>query len=844
MRRHFLFLFFFFFCESQIVSLFFFLLVLSLLLFPFVHSPSSPPPFYHDPFHPLPPSTRSPIHNTYTPSNSIPSLSPLPLSPTSFTSLSSATHIVVRDTSSPFYYTPQIHQSQLQQQQHRQTHTRHNMPVYSNPDALGADFLRLVNSPVGADVRLIIGEEKVMMHGHALILQTRSTYFARALTTDWKEANQGNIIHKPNIRPAIFLQILSFLYTGRLDLDETTVMDLIRAADELLLDDLLFGCERFALTTLCRDNVLEMVELACRHNLAQLKTECLDFIASNIDYLKRGKGIVKVEVEILKDILSMDQLDLDELEVWKIAVRWAYFQQGLEWETCPLVEFPKGTGCILVQPASDKEEGEGEGEEGNADNSNGSSPYRDQQKQLFGKASTGTGNSNSNINESGSDDEMTDAQVPLGGTTVHLSRHDPQDEDGFRPSSHSVFQRNTHHKVISLPISVHEELARRILPLLSSIRFLRIPSMDFLRLIEGTGLLPMYLCAKVYRHHSVPSMTDPYQPSLRRRMAFSTILSKDHKEILLEWLQAAIHGAQSGNTGSSLYGWQRSRSATANSVTTSTATSPTPARNSIVITNSSSSPPSSSPSSSLTSGVVLGNSPPAYWSRSISNNTASSTSTSTASHRLSSPAATTIASSSANNPPSALGHRSTRSGSSYSTLTHPGSFTAHSTTNANTFQQQPSSPSLTQAQHQLPQPKLTLQYRASRDGFDAHNFHMSCDQRGPTLTVVRADNGTIFGGYNSSSWSSHPSGVYSTSRVNFLFTLKGAGQLTRENCVFGIKGDGNAAAYNKADCGPTFGVGHDLFLASVSPFRFCPLYLVLLFFSCLFVSMKSGGRGE
>ncbi|KAG0379020.1 hypothetical protein BGX24_002002 [Mortierella sp. AD032] len=580
------------------------------------------------------------------------------------------------------------------------------MPVYSNPDALGADFLRLVNSPVGADVRLII---------------------------------------------------------GRLELDETTVMDLIRAADELLLDDLLFGCERFALTTLCRDNVLEMVELACRHNLAQLKTECLDFIASNIDYLKRGKGIVKVEVEILKDILSMDQLDLDELEVWKIAVRWAYFQQGLEWETCPLVEFPKGTGCILVQSASDKEEGEGEGEEGNADNSNGSSPYRDQQKQLFGKVSTGTGNSNSNINESGSDDEMTDAQVPLGGTTVHLSRHDPQDEDGFRPSSHSVFQRNTHHKVISLPISVHEELARRILPLLSSIRFLRIPSMDFLRLIEGTGLLPMYLCAKVYRHHSVPSMTDPYQPSLRRRMAFSTILSKDHKEILLEWLQAAIHGAQSGNTGSSLYGWQRSRSATANSVT-STATSPTPARNSIVITNSSSSPPSSSSFSSLTSGVVLGNSPPAYWSRSISNNSASSTSTSTASHRLSSPAATTVASSSANNPPSALGHRSTRSGSSFSTLTHPGSFAAHSTTNANTFQQQPSSPSFTQAQHQLPQPKLTLQYRASRDGFDAHNFHMSCDQRGPTLTVVRADNGTIFGGYNSSSWSSHPSGVYSTSR--------------------------------------------------------------------------------
>lgn len=663
------------------------------------------------------------------------------------------------------------------------------MPVYSNPDALGADFLRLVNSPVGADVRLIIGEEKVVMHGHALILQTRSEYFARALTTDWKESHQGNIIHKPNILPAIFLQILQFLYTGCIDLSETTVMDLIRAADELCLDDLLFGCERFALTILCRDNVLEMVELASRHRLGHLKTECLDFIAANIEHLKRGRGICQVEDGILKDILAMDQLDLDELEVWKIAVRWAYFQLGLDWETCPLVEFPKGTGCIVVQPVPDPEE-----------DCITDSPYQDQQKQLFtAKGSSGNGSPGSMSSSSLSDDEMTDARVPLGGTTVHLStsRQKDLDEDGFRQSSHSVFQRNdAYHKIVNLPISVHEDLARRILPLLSSIRFLRIPSMDFLRLIEGTGLLPMYLCAKVYRHHSVPSMSDPYQPSLRRRMAFSTILSKDHKEILLEWLQAAIQGAQSGS-GTAGYGWHRSRSTTTNSSTTTTIAATSPRSGTAPISLSSS--PSSSSFNSLASGAITGTSPPAYWSRSINNDAAS-----TASHRLSSPAATSSSTTNTSN----LGHRSTRSGSGYSTLTHSGSFTAHPTN----FSQSPTSPSLVQSQ--LPLPKLTLQYRASRDGFAAHNFHMSCDQRGPTLTVVRADNGTIFGGYNSSSWSSHPSGVYSTSRANFLFTLKGPGQVTRENTVFGVKGDGNAAAYNKADCGPTFGVGHDLYLAS------------------------------
>ncbi|KAG0038886.1 hypothetical protein BGZ82_010471 [Podila clonocystis] len=294
-------------------------------------------------------------------------------------------------------------------------------------------------------------------------------------------------------------------------------MELIKAADELCMEDLLHGCERHALTTICRDNVLDLVHLASQHNLSQLKAECLDFIASNIDHLKKGKPILALDADILKDILSMDQLDLEEIEIWKIAVRWAYYQQGLDWAQCPALDFPRGSGCVLIQTFTEEE----------------------------------TSGYHLGDDDDGDDyDELDDARVPLGGTNIHISGLG-DDEDGFRPPA-----------------------------------------------------------------------------------------------------------------------------------------------------------------------------------------------------------------------------------------------------------------------HQLPLPKLTLQYRATRDGFDAGNFHMACDQRGPTLTVVRADNGAVFGGYNSSSWSSHPSGVYSTSKTNFLFTLKSREHPTRENMRFDVKGDGNAAAYNKADFGPTFGVGHDLYLAS------------------------------
>ena len=46
-----------------------------------------------------------------------------------------------------------------------------------------------------------------------------------------------------------------------------------------------------------------------------------------------------------------------------------------------------------------------------------------------------------------------------------------------------------------------------------------------------------------------------------------------------------------------------------------------------------------------------------------------------------------------------------------------------------------------------------LLFRASRDGFAALAFHSKCDERGPTVTVVKSG-GNIFGGFTGNSWTS------------------------------------------------------------------------------------------
>lgn len=49
--------------------------------------------------------------------------------------------------------------------------------------------------------------------------------------------------------------------------------------------------------------------------------------------------------------------------------------------------------------------------------------------------------------------------------------------------------------------------------------------------------------------------------------------------------------------------------------------------------------------------------------------------------------------------------------------------------------------------------KWRLLYRASRDGFDAANFHSKCDKKGPTVTIVKSGS-FIFGGFTEVSWES------------------------------------------------------------------------------------------
>ena len=52
-----------------------------------------------------------------------------------------------------------------------------------------------------------------------------------------------------------------------------------------------------------------------------------------------------------------------------------------------------------------------------------------------------------------------------------------------------------------------------------------------------------------------------------------------------------------------------------------------------------------------------------------------------------------------------------------------------------------------------------LLFQASRDGFAASAFHSKCDNKGPTVTVVKSG-ANIFGGFTEKPWTNHPGGKF------------------------------------------------------------------------------------
>ena len=95
--------------------------------------------------------------------------------------------------------------------------------------------------------------------------------------------------------------------------------------------------------------------------------------------------------------------------------------------------------------------------------------------------------------------------------------------------------------------------------------------------------------------------------------------------------------------------------------------------------------------------------------------------------------------------------------------------------------------------------KFSLLYRASVDGFAASSFHAKCDNKGKTLTIIKAKgNSNVFGGFTELGWEG--SDTYKNDQHAFIFSLT-----NRFNQPIKIKPSHIKSIYCCPNYGPAFG---------------------------------------
>ena len=100
-----------------------------------------------------------------------------------------------------------------------------------------------------------------------------------------------------------------------------------------------------------------------------------------------------------------------------------------------------------------------------------------------------------------------------------------------------------------------------------------------------------------------------------------------------------------------------------------------------------------------------------------------------------------------------------------------------------------------------------LIYRASRDGWNATDFHKHCDNKGTTLSIIYNDTENVFGGYTKIPWTSHEPDKYVKDKDAFIYLLRSSKKYKPE--IFNVI-NSNEAVNHYYDDMVVYGSGFDI----------------------------------
>lgn len=191
--------------------------------------------------------------------------------------------------------------------------------------------------PPFSDVTVVVGEGRGVVYAlHRLVLCACSDFFNAALTGPWACAKTEtlDLRHIEALSPVGFEAVVTYMYTGRLVSEKSSLATTLKAAAYLQMNDLVSDVVNQLKPTCTRNNIFDILSLGLECCAFDLVSHASALIAYYWDELTSMHGTVRRLAEIpgslLRQILSRDTIYAkDEFVFYKTLVKRAALRKKL-----------------------------------------------------------------------------------------------------------------------------------------------------------------------------------------------------------------------------------------------------------------------------------------------------------------------------------------------------------------------------------------------------------------------------------------------------------------------------------------------------------------------------------
>ncbi|XP_029382882.1 kelch-like protein 11 [Echeneis naucrates] len=174
------------------------------------------------------------------------------------------------------------------------------------------------------------GESVQTLSAHRSVLSAASQYFALLLGGHFSESLSGRVELKEwssetGPDPDTVSGVIQFMYTGEIRVTTANVHDVLELADRFLLAQLKCFCGEFLMKKLTLSNCVAVHSLAHMYTLDQLAVGAAETIRRNFHKVIRKEEFHTLPFHLVRDWLSDSEITVDsEQELFETIVKWVH----------------------------------------------------------------------------------------------------------------------------------------------------------------------------------------------------------------------------------------------------------------------------------------------------------------------------------------------------------------------------------------------------------------------------------------------------------------------------------------------------------------------------------------